>query len=195
MEYWRKTKTIVLANCQGYQWMAGLGLTVLLLEVLIVVLRGDLPTLLAFLIVDSSGTLVGLWIVKTGRLKTKSSELQSCRSSLREEGMRPHFFLENNESGSKGTDICQNHEVDRTYGDRRTPTIIDLEKEEAKRPKDDTKALELLRQAGFTTTEGDQLCLLRRRYMKQEKEQTSADLNRLKFVRWLVATGKLTDQL
>ena len=48
MEYWRKTKTIVLANCQGYQWMVGLGLTVLLLEVLIVVLRGDLPTLLAF---------------------------------------------------------------------------------------------------------------------------------------------------
>ena len=195
MEYWRKTKTIVLANCQGYQWMAELGLTVLLLEVIAVVLRGDLPTLLAFLIVDSSGTLVGLWIVKTGRLKTKSSELQSCRSSLREEGMRAHYILENNESGSKGTDICQNHEVDRKYGDRSTSRIIHLEKEEAKSPKDDTKALELLRQAGFTTTECDRLCLLRRRYMKQEKEQTSADLSRLKFVRWLVATGKLTDQL
>lgn len=60
---------------------------------------------------------------------------------------------------------------------------------------DDTKTLEMLRQAGFTTSESERLCLLRKRYMQQENEQACEDLSRLKFVRWLVITGKLTDRL
>jgi hypothetical protein len=60
---------------------------------------------------------------------------------------------------------------------------------------DDTKTLEMLCQAGFTTSESERLCLLRKRHMQQENEQACEDLRRLEFVRWLVMTGKLTDRL
>jgi hypothetical protein len=81
-----------MVNRQGYRGMIWHGLAVLILEVLVVALRGDLPTLLVFLIIDSSGTLVGLWIVKIGRRKTKPGEQESSSSSLREEMKRAHFF-------------------------------------------------------------------------------------------------------
>lgn len=77
----------------------------------------------------------------------------------------------------------------------RTSHGVRPEKEEVKNHNDDTDALELLRQVGFTRAELDQLCLLRRRYLAREKDRASADASRLKFVRWLVETGKLTDQL
>ena len=57
------------------------------------------------------------------------------------------------------------------------------------------EALERLRQDGFTALEIEQLCRLRRDYPERELDHVSADLRRLEFVRWLVATGKLTDQL
>jgi hypothetical protein len=58
------------------------------------------------------------------------------------------------------------------------------------------EALELLRQNGFTVSEIEWLCRLRRDYSEQEQDRVvSAYLRRLAFVRWLVMTGRLTDQL
>ena len=57
------------------------------------------------------------------------------------------------------------------------------------------EALERLRQDGFTASEIKLLCQLRREYSKQGLDHVSIDLHRLEFARWLVATGKLTDQL
>ena len=57
------------------------------------------------------------------------------------------------------------------------------------------EALEFLRQNGFTASEIERLCRLRREYSEQERDRVSADLRRLAFVRWLVTTGRLTDQL
>ena len=57
------------------------------------------------------------------------------------------------------------------------------------------EALETLRKAGFTAPEIDRLCRLRRAYTESEMDQAPADLRRLEFVRWLVVTGKLTDQI
>ena len=171
------------------------GLAILILEVLVVVLRGDLPTLLVCLMIDSGGALVGVWIVKKGRRKAKPGELESSCSSLREEGMRSHFSLEKNESQAAMAGTCQNHGADGIRGDESTTQVLHLEREEAKDLEDDTKVLESLRQAGFTATESYQLCLLQRWYRKQEKDRASEKLSRLKFVRWLVETGKLTEQL
>ncbi len=55
--------------------------------------------------------------------------------------------------------------------------------------------LDFLRGAGFTFTEITRLYQLRRTYVKDELDWAPADLARLRFVRWLVQTGKLTDGL
>lgn len=57
------------------------------------------------------------------------------------------------------------------------------------------EALELLRKAGFTAPEIERLCRLRRDYVESEMDQAPVDQRRLEFVRWLVVTGKLTDQI
>lgn len=57
------------------------------------------------------------------------------------------------------------------------------------------EALEILRRAGLTAREIDRLSSLRRDYAENEMDQTPANLRRLEFVRWLVVTGKLTDQI
>ncbi len=57
------------------------------------------------------------------------------------------------------------------------------------------EALERLQQDGFTASEIELLCQLRRDYQKQELDHVSIDLHHLEFARWLVATGRLTDQL
>ena len=54
--------------------------------------------------------------------------------------------------------------------------------------------LEMLRRGGFTEEEVRRLRQLRRDYAKLEERRTSAEYNRLTFVRWLVATGKLSEQ-
>lgn len=54
--------------------------------------------------------------------------------------------------------------------------------------------LEMLRRGGFTEEEVRRLSQLRRDYAKLEERRTSAEYNRLTFVRWLVATGKLSEQ-
>lgn len=58
------------------------------------------------------------------------------------------------------------------------------------------QALVMLRKLGFSAQEIDRLIRFRRRYaQKSEMDQASLDLRHLEFVRWLVQTGKLTDQL
>lgn len=57
------------------------------------------------------------------------------------------------------------------------------------------EGLETLYRVGFTTIQITRLAELRRTYISGEQDQTPADLARLRFARWLVANGKLTDQL
>lgn len=54
---------------------------------------------------------------------------------------------------------------------------------------------EILRKAGFTEAEINRLSKLRRNLAEDGKYQDLVDYRRLQFVRWLVNTGKLTDQL
>lgn len=60
---------------------------------------------------------------------------------------------------------------------------------------DGKEGCDVLLQRGFTPTEIDRLCKLRRVHMEEIKRETSTEQRRLEFVRWLVANGKLTDQL
>ena len=55
--------------------------------------------------------------------------------------------------------------------------------------------VEALRQAGFTEHEIERLTQLRRDRTELELSRTSAEYQRLAFVRWLVATGKLSDHI
>ena len=55
--------------------------------------------------------------------------------------------------------------------------------------------LDLLHEAGFTFTEISRLYQLRRAYVQHERDWTPAELARLRFVRWLVETGRLTENL
>jgi hypothetical protein len=58
------------------------------------------------------------------------------------------------------------------------------------------EAVEMLHSSGFSTQEINLLCKLRRAYADGgEMDQAALDLRRLHFARWLVETGKLTDQL
>jgi hypothetical protein len=54
---------------------------------------------------------------------------------------------------------------------------------------------EILRKAGFTEEEMNHLSKLRRNLAEEGKYQELADYRRLQFVRWLVNTGKLTEQV
>jgi hypothetical protein len=53
----------------------------------------------------------------------------------------------------------------------------------------------ILRKAGFTEAEMNRLSKLRRNLAESGKNQELVDYRRLQFVRWLVHTGKLTEQL
>ena len=58
------------------------------------------------------------------------------------------------------------------------------------------EALVMLRRLGFSAQEINRVCRLRRAYADRgEMDQAALDLRRLQFARWLVKTGKLTDQL
>lgn len=57
------------------------------------------------------------------------------------------------------------------------------------------QAFHFLRQAGLVEAEIDRLYQFRRVYQMSELDQPSLDLSRLQFIRWLVATGRLTEQL
>ncbi len=55
--------------------------------------------------------------------------------------------------------------------------------------------LEALHREGFTDEEVRRLIQLRKDHTELEMYRDSAEYHRLEFVRWLVATGKLSDQL
>jgi hypothetical protein len=54
---------------------------------------------------------------------------------------------------------------------------------------------EILRKGGFAEHEMKQLSKLRKDYSEKEKQLAVADHRRLEFVRWLVNTGKLSEQI
>lgn len=54
---------------------------------------------------------------------------------------------------------------------------------------------EILRRGGFAESEVILLSKLRRDYNERIRRQVTADSRRLEFIRWLVNTGKLTDQI
>jgi hypothetical protein len=54
---------------------------------------------------------------------------------------------------------------------------------------------DLLRKGGFAEHEMKQLSKLRKDYSEKEKQLATADHRRLEFVRWLVNTGKLSEQI
>jgi hypothetical protein len=81
----------------------------------------------------------------------------------------------------------------------RPPDLVTHDKEEAMnyrwnqnhlRYKEDFEAL---RRGGFTEHEIERLTQLRRDRTEVEFSRTSADYQRLAFLRWLVATGRLSD--
>lgn len=55
--------------------------------------------------------------------------------------------------------------------------------------------LEDLSKAGCTAIEIERLTYFRRTYRKNEQDQACVDLAHLRFIRWLVANGRLTDQI
>lgn len=57
------------------------------------------------------------------------------------------------------------------------------------------KDIQILREAGFTEAEIRRLSELRRTLAEEGKYLDLLDYRRLEFVRWLVATGKLTEQV
>jgi hypothetical protein len=70
--------------------------------------------------------------------------------------------------------------------------ITDTTKEDIMDYKDNR---DILRKAGFSEDEMKRLSNLRRVYAAEGKLQEFADYHRLQFVRWLVTTGRLTDQV
>ncbi len=54
---------------------------------------------------------------------------------------------------------------------------------------------EILRKSGFAEGEMNRLSQLRREYRERERLLALATHRRLEFIRWLVNTGKLTDQI
>jgi len=55
--------------------------------------------------------------------------------------------------------------------------------------------LDLLRKKGFTERQIAQFCRMRRTYGQDERDQLPLDRRRLEFARWLVATGRLSEQI
>ncbi len=54
---------------------------------------------------------------------------------------------------------------------------------------------EILRKGGFAENEVVLLSRLRKDYTEREKSQSQVTNRRLEFVRWLVSTGKLSEQI
>lgn len=54
---------------------------------------------------------------------------------------------------------------------------------------------EVLRKRGFTQQEIDRLSELRVALRERQRQEAAITRRRLEFVRWLVATGRITEQL
>ena len=59
---------------------------------------------------------------------------------------------------------------------------------------DEKEALERLRNVGFTGQDISRFWRMHKTYGQDEMDQTALDERRLEFARWLVATGRLTEQ-
>lgn len=57
------------------------------------------------------------------------------------------------------------------------------------------QAFETLSRVGFVGPEIDRLWRMRRDHVDNEMDRAPIDLSHLEFVRWLVATGRLTEQI
>ena len=55
--------------------------------------------------------------------------------------------------------------------------------------------LNLLLRRGFTARQITQFCRMRRTYGQDKRDQLPLDSRRLEFARWLVATGRLSEQI
>ncbi|HXL36638.1 MAG TPA: hypothetical protein VN954_05490 [Ktedonobacteraceae bacterium] len=55
--------------------------------------------------------------------------------------------------------------------------------------------LEILLAAEFAESEVDRLCQFCRDYKEREEQTTLADQRRLEFIRWMVRSKRLTDEL
>ncbi len=53
----------------------------------------------------------------------------------------------------------------------------------------------MLRKIGFAEAEVRELSRLRRDYYEKMRQQATIEMRRFEFIRWLVDTGKLTDQI
>ncbi len=54
---------------------------------------------------------------------------------------------------------------------------------------------EILRKGGFDESEMNRLSRLRKDHAERSRRQATADHRRLEFIRWLVSTGKLSEQI
>jgi len=54
---------------------------------------------------------------------------------------------------------------------------------------------DILRKGGFAENEVNRLSKLRRDHAERERRLAAIERRRLEFIRWLVNTGKLTDQI
>jgi hypothetical protein len=60
---------------------------------------------------------------------------------------------------------------------------------------DHQEAYDMLYKVGFTASEIERLNALRRDYAEKKSSHVPPDQRRLEFIRWLVTTGKLTEQI
>ena len=54
---------------------------------------------------------------------------------------------------------------------------------------------EILRKGGFAESEVKQLSQLRKLHIESERLRQLAEIRRMEFVRWLVDTGKISEQI
>ena len=78
---------------------------------------------------------------------------------------------------------------------RGAQALFALEKEKDMNQIDQQNPCEPLRAVGFTEAEIENLERLRRAYREKSSWLTCAEERRLAFVRWLVTTGRLTEQV
>ena len=58
-----------------------------------------------------------------------------------------------------------------------------------------SESCESLLEVGFTPEQIEQLSKFRQVYAERERQQSAVEQRRLEFVRWLVTTGRLTEQV
>jgi hypothetical protein len=91
-----------------------------------------------------------------------------------------------------GSNQDANQEVTAGFFKEATRRALCRRKEKKMNSKQDS---EVLRQVGFTEEEIERLNHLRKDYSELELQPSSVEYRRLAFIRWLVTSGKLSEQL